>query len=89
MGKLQVRFEAEGSGAIQTFTLRSLKTDYIWVTDIETFEDAEKLIEHAFNDYNTVRPHSSIEYLPPDELEDKYRHEESSKEQFMERKKSR
>ena len=47
----------------------SLKTDYIWVNDIETFEDAKKLMEYAFNDYNIVRPHSSIEYLSPDEFE--------------------
>ena len=31
------------------------KTDYIWVNDIETFDDAKRLMEHAFTDYNTVR----------------------------------
>ena len=33
----------------------SLKTDYLWVNDLETFQDAENLMEHAFIDYNTVR----------------------------------
>ena len=32
----------------------SLKTDYIWVNDIETFEDAKKLIEYVFTDYKLV-----------------------------------
>ena len=38
-------------------------------TDLETFEDACKLMEYAFSDYNGTRPHSSIDYLPPDEFE--------------------
>ncbi len=46
----------------------SLKMDYIWVNDLETFQDAEKLMEYAFTDYNTVRPHSSVMYLPPSEF---------------------
>jgi transposase InsO family protein len=33
----------EDNGDIESFH-NSLKTDYIWVTDLETFEDAEKLI---------------------------------------------
>ena len=33
----------------------SLKTGYIWINDLETFENSEKLIEHAFNDYKTIR----------------------------------
>ncbi|HIH59778.1 MAG TPA: IS3 family transposase, partial [Ferroplasma sp.] len=32
-----------------------LKTDYIWVNDLETFEDAKKLMEYAFDDYNNMR----------------------------------
>jgi transposase len=28
-----------------------LKTDYIWISDIETFDDAVKLMEYAFNVY--------------------------------------
>ena len=33
----------------------SLKTGYIWINDLEAFENSEKLIEHAFNDYKTIR----------------------------------
>ena len=41
----------EDNGDIESFH-SPLKTDYIWITDLETFEDAKKLMEYAFNDYN-------------------------------------
>ena len=37
------------NGDIESFH-NSLKTDYICPNDLETFEDAEKLMEYAFND---------------------------------------
>jgi transposase InsO family protein len=58
----------DDNGDIESFH-NSLKTDYIWVTDLERFEDARKLMEYAFTDYKGTRPHSSIDYLPPDEFE--------------------
>ena len=116
-GKPTVRFDVEGSGEIQIFTLlsetfkntvrilgirseyiqkhtpedngdiesfhNSLKTDYIWVNDLETFQDAENLMEHAFIDYNTVRTHSSIDYLPPDEFERRLREEDGFRGMFL------
>ena len=66
----------EDNGDIESFH-NSLKTDYIWVSDIETFEDAKKLMEYAFNHYNTVRPHSSIKYLSPDEFERRWNVDEN------------
>lgn len=57
----------EDKGDIESFH-NSLKTDYIWVTDIETFQDAYDLMEYAFRDDKSIRPHSSIEYLSPDEF---------------------
>ena len=39
----------EDNGDIESFH-NSLKTDYIWINDLETFEDAENLMEHAFTD---------------------------------------
>ena len=62
----------------------SLKTDYILPKDLETFEDAENLIEYAFNDYNSVRPHSSIEYLPQDEFERRLLEEDVFMDKFLE-----
>ena len=83
--KGQARFEVEGSGVIQTFTLHSLKTDYIWVTDLETYEDAQKLMKYAFTDYNTVRPHSSISYLSPVEFERRWAEDKGFRTEFIEK----
>ena len=76
----------EDNGDIESFH-NSLKTDYIWVTDLETFEDAKNLIEYAFTDYNTIRPHSSISFLPPDEFERRWNESEDFRNQFLESKK--
>ncbi len=76
----------EDNGDIESFH-SSLKMDYIWVTDLETFEDARNLIEYAFTDYNTIRPHSSISFLPPDEFEKRWNESEEFRNQFLENKK--
>ncbi|MCL4480752.1 MAG: integrase core domain-containing protein [Candidatus Thermoplasmatota archaeon] len=34
-----------------------------------SFEDFRKYIEWAVSDYNTKRPHSSLNYMTPDEFE--------------------
>ena len=73
----------EDNGDIESFH-NSLKTDYIRVNDLETFEDADNLMEYALNDYNSVRPHSSIDYLPPDEFERRLVEEDGFKEKFLE-----
>ena len=72
----------EDNGDIESFH-NSLKTDYIWVNDIETFDDAKRLMEQAFIDYNTVRPHSSIDYLAPDEFERRWMNDEGFRKQFL------
>ena len=41
-------------------------------------------MEHAFTDCNTVRPHSSIDYLPPDEVERRLREEEGFRDKLLE-----
>ena len=73
----------EDNSDIESFH-NSLKTDYIWVSDLETFQDARKLMKSAFTDYNTVRPHSSIDYLPPDEFERRLREEDGFRDRFLE-----
>lgn len=50
---------------------------------MDSFENAENLMEYAFNDYTSVRPHSSIEYLPPDEFERRLPDEESLMDKFL------
>jgi len=66
----------------------SLKTAYILVNDIETFHDAQNLMEDAFVDYNTVRPHSSILFLPSDEFERRWINDESFRKEFLEKRKN-
>ena len=78
----------EDNGDIESFH-NSLKTDYIWPNDLETFEDAENLMEYAFNDYNSVRPHSSIDYLPPDEFERRLGEEDGFRDKFLDCKNGR
>jgi transposase InsO family protein len=78
----------EDNGDIESFH-NLLKTDYIWPNDLETFEDAENLMEYAFNDYNSVRPHSSIDYLAPDVFERRLREEEGFRDKFLEGRKRR
>ena len=73
----------EDNGDIESFH-NSIKTDYIWVSDLETFQDAVKLMEYAFGDYNSTRPHSSIGYLPPDEFEKCWLTDEDFRKRFLE-----
>ena len=46
-------------------------------------------MEYAFTDYNTVRPHSSIDYLAPDVFERKLCEEEGFRNKFLEDRKRR
>ncbi len=80
------KYMPEDNGDIESFH-NSLKTDYIWITELETFEDAKKLMEYVFNDYNSVRSHSSIDYLPPDEFERRLREEDGFRDKFLENRK--
>ena len=78
----------EDNGDIESFH-NSLKTYYIWVNDIETFDDAKRLMEQAFIDYNTVRSRSSIDYLAHDVFERKLCEEEGFRDKFLEDRKRR
>ncbi len=59
------------NGDIESFH-NSLKTDYIWINEIEDYNKGKKIIENAFYDYNNVMPHSTINYYPPDKFIEKY-----------------
>ena len=37
---------------------KSLKKEYLWLHDFETFQDAEAAISYAFEDYNRYMIHS-------------------------------
>ena len=76
----------EDNGEIESFH-NSLKTNYIWPNDLETFEDAKNLLEYAFYNYNTVRPDSFIEYLPLDEFERRLCQKDDFMDKFLEERK--
>ena len=70
----------EDNGDIESFH-NSLKTDYIWLNDLESYEDAKELMEYASKDY---RPHSSIGYLTPVEFEKQWNSSEEFRNKFLE-----
>ena len=78
----------EDNGDIESFH-NSLKTDYIWQNDLESYEDAKELMEYAFNDYNNNRPHSSIGYLTPVEFEKQWNSSEEFRSKFLEGRKKK
>ena len=78
----------EDNGDIESFH-NSIKTDYIWPNEFMDFHDASIAIGNAFTDYNERRPHSSIDYLPPDEFERRLREEEGFTDKFLEDRKRR
>ncbi|MGE9811447.1 IS3 family transposase, partial [Ferroplasma acidiphilum] len=78
----------EDNGDIESFH-NSLKTYYIWLNDLESYEDAKELMEYAFNDYNNYRPHSSIGYLTPVEFEKQWNSSEEFRNKFLEEKRKK
>jgi len=46
-------------------------------------------VEWAVNDYNIVRPHSSLNYLTPDEFEARIMKDKEFKEKWIEKQKGR
>lgn len=54
----------EQNGHIESFQ-KTLKREYIWVSDFKDYQEAEGAISDAFHDYNEKRPHSSLGYKTP------------------------
>jgi len=46
----------------------TLKQDWIWLEDCDTFNDAFNLCNRAVNEYNSDHPHSSLGFWSPDEF---------------------
>ena len=42
------------NGDIESFH-NSIKTDYIWINEINNFNEGKEIIENAFYDYNNIR----------------------------------
>ena len=47
---------------------KTLKKEYIWPREFESYQDAEVALAEAFEDYNNDRIHSALRYLTPTEF---------------------
>ena len=57
----------EQNGHIESFH-GTLKREYIWPHEFANYQEAEKALAEAFEDYNNERIHSSIGYRIPAEF---------------------
>ena len=71
----------EENGDIESFH-NSIKTDYIWINEINNFNEGKEIIENAFNDYNNIRPHSTLDYYSPLQFLDKWNNDKSFREYY-------
>lgn len=57
----------EQNGGIESFH-KTLKREYVWPFEFNSFQEAEGAMDRAFVDYNQNRIHSSLGYLTPYEF---------------------
>ena len=56
----------EQNGHIESL-IGTLKRDFIWADEYETFDEAYRMIQCAVHEYNSDHPHSSLLFMSPDE----------------------
>ena len=71
----------EKNGDIESFH-DSIKIDYIWINEINNFNEGKEIIENAFNDYNNTRAHSTLDYYSPIQFLDKWNSDSSFREYY-------
>jgi len=54
----------EQNGHMESFH-KTLKREYIWTRDFQSFQEASEAIQEAYIDYNQHRIHSALDYLTP------------------------
>jgi len=54
----------EQNGHMESFH-KTLKREYVWTRDFQTFQEAAETIQEAYIDYNQHRIHSALGYLTP------------------------
>jgi len=60
------RHTPEDGGIVESFH-KTLKAEYLWQHDFESFQQAEEVVRQAFFDYNENRVHSGLGYKTPSE----------------------
>jgi putative transposase len=54
----------EQNGHVESFH-KTLKREYVWTRDFQSFQEAAEAIQEAYLDYNQHRIHSALGYLTP------------------------
>lgn len=65
----------EQNGGIESFH-KTLKREYVWPFEFDSFQVADETMDRAFVDYNQNRIHSSLGYLTPYEFVELWNHDE-------------
>ena len=56
----------EQNGHVESL-IGTLKQDFIWLEEYDTFSEALNMIKRAVSEYNSDHPHSSLLYMSPNE----------------------
>jgi putative transposase len=78
----------EEDGHIESY-FGHFKEDYIYSREFRSFDELSGYIDWAVSDYNTVRPHSSLNYMTPNEFEAKIVGDKAFREEWIEKQKRR
>lgn len=78
----------EEDGHIESY-FGHFKEDYIYSREFKSFDELSGYIDWAVIDYNSVRPHSSLNYMTPNEFESKIMGDEPFRKEWMEKQKRR
>ena len=78
----------EEDGHIESYS-GHFKEDYIYSREFKSFDELSKYIDWAVLDYNSVRPHSSLNYMTPNEFESKIMEDEVFRKEWIEKQKRR
>ena len=78
----------EEDGHIESY-FGHFKEDYIYSREFRSFDELSGYIDWAVSDYNSVRPHSSLNYMTPNEFEAKIVGDKAFREEWIEKQKRR
>lgn len=56
----------EQNGHVESL-IGTLKQDFIWLEEYDSFSEANAMVQRAVNEYNSDHPHSSLLYMSPNE----------------------
>ena len=72
----------EEDGHVESY-FGHFKEDYLYVREFSSFDEFRDYMDLAVKDYNSVRPHSSLNYLTPDEFEERISVDREFKEKWL------